>query len=97
MAVNGLGVGVHCLIFHGCTMQTFLTMRQARAYIDPGTSEAWRSAYCNGARMTLHFFRSHGLALLRGSGQILFKPSAITGAVFLLLVFSQSPRRKGSS
>ncbi|MFZ9966125.1 MAG: urea transporter [Steroidobacteraceae bacterium] len=45
--------------------------------------------------MALHFFRSHGLALLRGSGQILFQPSAVTGAVFLLLVFSQSPLAMG--
>ena len=31
------------------------------------------------------------VVLLRGSGQILFQPSAVTGALFLLLVLWQAP------
>lgn len=36
------------------------------------------------------------IALLRGSGQILFQPSALTGAVFLLSVLWQSPLAAGA-
>lgn len=35
--------------------------------------------------------RVSALPLLRGCGQMLFQPSALTGGVFLLLIFSRSP------
>jgi urea transporter len=39
---------------------------------------------------------SFPIVLLRGSGQILFQPSALTGAAFLLLVRWQSPPAAGA-
>jgi urea transporter len=39
---------------------------------------------------------SFPIVLLRGSGQILFQPSALTGAAFLLLVLWQSPPAAGA-
>ena len=39
---------------------------------------------------------SFPIVLLRGSGQILFQPSALIGAAFLLLVLWQSPPAAGA-